>query len=59
VTAGEDARTLAFYAAEAPVYTASGTQGASRHLPDFLAQLRPGASILELWAAAADAMPQR
>jgi SAM-dependent methyltransferase len=48
VTTGEDAQTLAFYEAEAPVYAASGAQGASRHLPEFLAALPAGASILEL-----------
>ena len=45
---GEDAATLAFYEAEAPVYGASGAQGASGHLPRFLAALSPGARILEL-----------
>lgn len=48
MTIGEDARTLAFYAAEAPVYAASGAQGASRHLPEFLNALPAGAQILEL-----------
>ncbi|WP_299321906.1 bifunctional 2-polyprenyl-6-hydroxyphenol methylase/3-demethylubiquinol 3-O-methyltransferase UbiG [Parasphingopyxis sp.] len=43
-----DLETLAFYEKEAPVYAASGDQGASRHLPDFLAALSPGAHILEL-----------
>lgn len=45
---GSDARTLAFYAAEAPVYTASGKLGVSRHLDGFLDQLPAGAEILEL-----------
>lgn len=43
-----DERTLAFYEAEAPAYSASGSQGASRALPAFLAKLAPGARILEL-----------
>lgn len=45
---GYDARTLAFYAAEAPVYTASGPSGISRHLDAFLDRLPKGAAILEL-----------
>lgn len=45
---GYDARTLAFYAAEAPVYTASGQSGVSRHLDRFLDRLSDGAEILEL-----------
>jgi len=45
---GYDARTLAFYAAEAPVYVASGALGVSRHLDSFLDRLPDGASILEL-----------
>ena len=45
---GYDARTLAFYAAEAPVYTASGKLGVSRHLDRFLDRLPAGADILEL-----------
>lgn len=45
---GYDAQTLAFYAAEAPVYTASGTLGVSRHLDCFLDRLPAGADILEL-----------
>jgi SAM-dependent methyltransferase len=44
----DDPDTLAFYATEAPVYAASGRDGASRHLPAFLDRLRPGARILEL-----------
>lgn len=48
MTAGEDAQTLRFYEAEAPVFVASGTNGASRHLPEFMAALPTGASILEL-----------
>lgn len=43
-----DPATLAFYAKEAPIYTASGPDGASRHLPAFLDRLSPGARILEL-----------
>jgi SAM-dependent methyltransferase len=43
-----DPTTLAFYAAEAPVYTARGTDGASRHLEVFLDRLAPGCRILEL-----------
>jgi SAM-dependent methyltransferase len=43
-----DPATLAFYAAEAPVYTASGKEGSFKHLEPFLALLPPGASILEL-----------
>jgi SAM-dependent methyltransferase len=43
-----DFATLKFYAAEAPVYTASGKDGSFRHLEPFLALLQPGASILEL-----------
>lgn len=43
-----DPETLAFYAAEAPVYTASGKDGSFRHLEPFLTLLAPGASILEL-----------
>lgn len=43
-----DADTLAFYATEAPVYTASGKDGASRHLEPFLKLLPRGSSILEL-----------
>jgi SAM-dependent methyltransferase len=45
---GYDARTLAFYASEAPVYTASGKSGVSRHLDGFLERLPAGADILEL-----------
>ena len=43
-----DPATLAFYAAEAPVYTASGKDGISRHIEGFLDRLVPGARILEL-----------
>lgn len=43
-----DAQTLEFYSAEAPVYTASGPQGASRHLASFLDRLKVGSLILEL-----------
>ncbi|MGC1468661.1 MAG: class I SAM-dependent methyltransferase [Sphingorhabdus sp.] len=45
---GYDPETLRFYQEEAPVYTASGTGGAARHLPDFLTRLNKGAKILEL-----------
>lgn len=45
---GFDAATLAFYAAEAPVYAASGPSGVSRHLDAFLDRLPQGAAILEL-----------
>jgi SAM-dependent methyltransferase len=43
-----DDQTLAFYAAEAPVYAASGKGGASAHLHRFLERLAPGARVLEL-----------
>lgn len=43
-----DEATLVFYAGAAPVYSASGPSGVSRHLPGFLDLLPPGASILEL-----------
>ena len=43
-----DPQTLAFYQDEAPVYTASGPEGASRHLPSFLECLPSAASVLEL-----------
>lgn len=45
---GFDPETLAFYAKEAPVYTAGGAGGISRHLADFANRLAPGARILEL-----------
>lgn len=45
---GYDPQTLQFYADEAPVYTASGAGGVSRHLPYFADRLPPGARILEL-----------
>lgn len=45
---GFDPATLAFYSVEAPVYTASGKDGISRHLDAFLDRLTPGARILEL-----------
>ena len=38
-----DEATLAWYEREAPRYTASGTQGQSRHLDGFLDRLAPGA----------------
>jgi SAM-dependent methyltransferase len=43
-----DSQTLAFYAAEAPVYTSSRPDGISRHLTGFLERLPIGGSILEL-----------
>lgn len=43
-----DPATLAFYANEAPVYAARGTDGANRHLEAFLDRLTPGHRILEL-----------
>ena len=43
-----DPQTLRFYQNEAPVYMASGPDGASRHLPSFLDFLPAKASILEL-----------
>jgi SAM-dependent methyltransferase len=43
-----DDPTLAFYGAEAPVYTASGPGGTSRFLGDFMDRLAPGARVLEL-----------
>jgi SAM-dependent methyltransferase len=43
-----DPTTLAFYAKEAPVYVARGTDEASRHLEAFLDRLTPGCRILEL-----------
>jgi SAM-dependent methyltransferase len=46
--AAYDADTLRFYADEAPVYTASGPQGSSRHLSSFLDRLQPRSRILEL-----------
>lgn len=45
---GHDPATLAFYEIEAPVYTASGTGGVGRHIPEFLTRLCPAARILEL-----------
>ena len=43
-----DPQTMRFYQSEAPIYTASGPDGASLHLPSFLDCLPAGASILEL-----------
>ena len=43
-----DESTLRFYAKEAPVYTASGPGGTSKHLSAFLDRLDAGARILEL-----------
>jgi len=43
-----DQATLDFYEREAPNYTATSTQGQSRHLDNFLSRLNPGAYILEL-----------
>jgi SAM-dependent methyltransferase len=48
MSALSDPDTLAFYAAEAPVYSASGPEGISRHLAVFLELLPAEASILEL-----------
>jgi SAM-dependent methyltransferase len=45
---GYDPATLAFYESETPVYTASGSGGIARHIPDFLARLAPASAILEL-----------
>ncbi|MEM9633489.1 MAG: class I SAM-dependent methyltransferase [Pseudomonadota bacterium] len=48
---GADAKddpTLQFYSKEAPVYTASGKGGVSRHLEEFLRRLPGGARVLEL-----------
>lgn len=47
-TVAYDADTMRFYADQAPVYNASGPQGASRHLSAFLDRLQPGSRILEL-----------
>ena len=44
----KDDRTLKFYSKEAPVYTASGKGGVSRHLTGFLQRLPEGAKVLEL-----------
>jgi SAM-dependent methyltransferase len=43
-----DPATLAFYAAEAPVYVRSRPDEVDRYLPSFLARLPYGCSILEL-----------
>lgn len=43
-----DRRTLEFYADEASVYVASGKDGASRWLADFMAILPVGARVLDL-----------
>jgi SAM-dependent methyltransferase len=43
-----DQQTMSFYQDKAPVYTASGPKGASRHMPSFLERLPAGASVLEL-----------
>ncbi len=43
-----DPQTIRFYQNEAPIYTASGPDGASRHLPAFLDCLPASALILEL-----------
>lgn len=43
-----DPATLAFYAAEAPDYAASGPGGIGRHLDPFLERLPPAALVLEL-----------
>lgn len=47
-----DEQTLAFYADHAGTYVGSGDGGSSRHLPEFLARLRPGSCILELGCGA-------
>ena len=57
-----DPATLRFYSDEAPVYSASGPRGASRHLAKFLDLLKPGSRILELGCGGgrdAEAMLQR
>jgi SAM-dependent methyltransferase len=43
-----DPATIAFYAAEAPVYVTARPEGVSGEVVDFLKLLPPGASILEL-----------
>lgn len=43
-----DQKTLRFYADEAPTYVASGPNGRSRHLENFLQRLAPNARVLEL-----------
>lgn len=43
-----DQVTIDFYQREAPAYTASGSQGQSRHLQGFLDLLAPGSRVLEL-----------
>jgi SAM-dependent methyltransferase len=43
-----DQATLDFYSQEAPVYTASGKNGVSRWLDDFMSALPPEAHVLEL-----------
>jgi SAM-dependent methyltransferase len=43
-----DDATLAYYRDVAPVYSAAGAGGQSRHLSAFLRRLRPGSRILEL-----------
>lgn len=48
MTQAHDDQTLHFYSSFAPTYIASGPGGASRHLPEFLANLRPNSRILEL-----------
>jgi len=44
----EDAATLAFYAREATAYAAQRETGGHPHLDRFIAQLEPGAAVLEL-----------
>ena len=48
MASGFDSQTLRFYQGEAPIYTASGPDGATRHLPSFLDILPASALILEL-----------
>ena len=43
-----DARTIAYYEAAAPRFTASTAQDRHRHLDPFLDRLQPGAHLLEL-----------
>lgn len=48
----QDDETLAFYAREASAYASRAREAYSSRLPDFLAQLKPGARILELGCGA-------
>ena len=47
-SAASDCATLEFYATEAPVYVASGKDGTSRWLAQFMGRLPVGARVLEL-----------